>query len=199
MTPFIDFQFCVWESYAVAHAIVRHNETAYQTAFLTNLFFKKSLITWQVLNQNFLLITWGQYQKGFLYLRKKGKKMPGDDRRGRVKREITKLAPFALVTVPKSSFFLTCMLIHAQAKWPCHEGVFLIPHVSHYWKCWLHSDETFSWCDLFFGILQNKIWNFCLILATSGRETGKKSSFISALASVWRISMLHNSDACLLL
>ena len=103
------------------------------------LFLKKSLITWQVLNQNFLLITWGQYQKGFLYLRKKGKKMPGDDRRGRVKREITKLAPFALVTVPKSSFFLTCMLIHAQAKWPCHEGVFLIPHVSHYWKCWLHS------------------------------------------------------------
>ena len=34
MTPFIDFQFCVWESDAVAHAIVRHNETAYQTAFL---------------------------------------------------------------------------------------------------------------------------------------------------------------------
>ena len=29
-----------------------------------------------------------------------------------------------------------------------------------------------------------KFWNFCLILATSGRETGKKSSFISALASV---------------
>ena len=103
------------------------------------LFLKKSLITWQVLNQNFLLITWDQYQKGFLYQRKKEKKMPGDDRRGRVKREITKLAPFALVTVPKSSFFLTCMLIHAQAKWPCHEGVFLIPHVSHYWKCWLHS------------------------------------------------------------
>lgn len=53
--------------------------------------------------------------------------------------------------------------------------------------------------DLFFSILQNKMGNFCLILATSGRETGKKSSFISALASVWRISMLYNSDACLLL
>lgn len=71
--------------------------------------------------------------------KKRKKKMPGDDRRGRVKREITKLAPFALVTVPKSSFFLTCLLIHAQAKWPCHEGVFLIPNVPHYWKCWLHS------------------------------------------------------------
>ena len=167
MTPFIDFQFCVWQSDAVAHAIVRHNETAYQTAFLTNLFLKKSLITWQVLNQNFLLITWGQYQKVFLYLRKKGKKMPGDDRRGRVKREITKLAPFALVTVPKSSFFLTCMLIHAQAKWPCHEGVFLIPLVPHYWKCWLHSLSE-SWKKK--SYITDKIpmvwpftWNFLVV------------------------------------
>lgn len=129
--------------------------------------FKKIFDNLTSLNQNFLLITWGQYQKGFLYLRKKGKKMPGDDRRGRVKREITKLAPFALVTVPKSSFFLTCMLIHAQAKWPCHEGVFLIPNVSHYWKCWLHSLSE-SWKKK--SYITDKIpmvwpftWNFLVV------------------------------------
>ena len=78
--------------------------------------FKKIFDNLTSLKSEFLTDNVRPISKRLSLPKKKRKKMPGDDRRGRVKREITKLAPFALVTVPKSSFFLTCMLIHAQAK-----------------------------------------------------------------------------------